>query len=187
MKEQKLIYSNKWFDVIERDGWMGIAPNALNVVILPFTRDKQGMITTIGVMDEVNPMRDGGRSLTLVSGDIDEDDPNVLSAAMRELEEESGYAVNDTNKWYYLGLLTTSKLVSHSHPCFAVDVTNIDAKDPLGDGSKEEEASTFKMMPLAEALDTEDCFISALFLKMFRYVMAVGKADKSSDKKEEKK
>ena len=168
------LYEGEWFDVIEVDDWHGIKPAGINVVVLPFERDAGGLPRAIGVMYENNPLRPGAKSTTLITGDAEGEDPDILAAAMRELKEESGYSAGDPDRWYFLGFMTTSKLVAQSHPCFAVDVTGIERKKPEGDGTKHEATSEFKMLPTKEALATDDCFIPTLFLKMFTFIFGFG-------------
>lgn len=175
------LYEGEWFDVVELDGWQGIKPNGINVVVMPFERDAGGLPRAIGVMDEYNPMRERSRSFTLISGDAEGEDPDILAAAIRELKEESGYIASDTERWYFLGFMTTSKLVSQSHPCFAVDVTGLERLKAEGDGTKHESLSEFKMLPTKEALDTSDCFIPTLFMKMFTYIFGFGATNKDQD------
>jgi 8-oxo-dGTP pyrophosphatase MutT (NUDIX family) len=169
-KEKKVISKNKYFNVIEEEGMFGIEPVDLCVVVLPFERDTKGLPKALGVLKEYNPMRDGNYSITLVTGRAEGEDPDVLSTAIRELKEESGYDVPDPEKWYYLGMMTGSKLVKQDHPCFAVDITGMEPGVKEGDGTKSEAKSEFLKLSVKEALNTNDCFVPTLFLKIFQYI-----------------
>lgn len=169
-KEKKVLYKNEYFDVIEKDGMFGTEPSDLCVVIMPFERDGRGLPKTLGVLKEYNPMRTGDYSITLITGRAEGEDPDVLSTAIRELKEESGFDIQDPDKWFYLGLMTGSKFVMQELPCFAVDVTGIQKAEKEGDGTKAEEKSEFSMMLVKEALNTTDAFIPTLFMKIFKYI-----------------
>jgi 8-oxo-dGTP pyrophosphatase MutT (NUDIX family) len=184
MKDE-VLYTNKYFDVIDREGMTGITTHKLNVVIMPYVTGEAGLPDKLGVLREMNPFREGGFSITLVTGTAEGDDPDILSTAQRELKEETGYDVTEPDRWTFLGFLTTSKMIEQEHPCFAVNVTGLDVptkEDAEGDGTKKEEESEFMLIPVKEALESNDCFVPALFLKIFRYVF--GFTMKSDDSKE---
>ena len=166
----KNIFDAKWFDVVDVEGTMAIRPKSMNIIVMPFERDDNGLPSRIGVLEEFNPIRSGMYSRTLVTGDAEGDDPDLLSVAKRELTEETGYNVAETERWFYLGLMTTGKLVMGEHPCFAVDVTGIRPGQIEGDGSTNEKRSRFEMMSVKDALDTDDCHVPTLFLRVFKFV-----------------
>jgi 8-oxo-dGTP pyrophosphatase MutT (NUDIX family) len=169
----KLIYSTDNFNVIERDGKVGIEILFTNVVIMPFVRDEQGLPLAIGVIKEPNPFREGGNAISLITGTTEDEDPDFYSTAVRELEEESGYKVDDASRWYYLGNVYSSKLVDHEQPCFAVDVTGITRGQATGDGSEDEAKQEFVMIPANDVVKVKDVFIPGLFLKLFKYVLGM--------------
>ncbi len=176
--EKKVVFKTKHFDVIEKGSIIGIEPIELCVIVMPFERDANGLPKTIGVLKEYNPLREGNYSVTLVTGRTNDEDPDLLATAMRELKEESGYDVIEHERWCYLGMLTTSKMVEQELPCFAVDVTGLEASKKEGDGTTDEDNSSFLLLPTKEALDSNDCFIPALFMKVFKYIF---KSDISAD------
>lgn len=169
----KLLYSTDNFNVIEREGKVGIEILFTNVVIMPFIRDEQGLPLAIGVIKEPNPFREGGNSISLITGTTEDEDPDFYSTAVRELEEESGYKVEDASRWYYLGSVYSSKLVDHEQPCFAVDVTGITRGQATGDGSEDEAKQEFVMIPANDVVKVKDVFIPGLFLKLFKYVLGM--------------
>jgi len=177
--EKEVLHSNDWFNVIKMDGRVGTESNSLSVVILPYT-SVRGLPATVGVVDEKNPFREGGKSKTLVTGSSKEEDPDILSTAQRKLKEESGYDVLDPDRWTFLGFLTTSKHSSGSHPCFACDVTGLDCAVTEG------EEKAFSMVPVKDALDSDDCFIPALFMKVFRYIFGFTGAQQQEEEQKTK-
>lgn len=183
--EKKVLHKTEHFDVIEIDGMQGIEPSELCVVVMPFERDQRGLPKTLGVLKEYNPLRDGNYSITLVTGRAEGEDPDVLATAIRELKEESGFDVQDPERWFYLGMMTASKLVLQELPCFAVDITGLTKEEKEGDGSKSEEKSKFIQMPVKDALNTNDAFVPTLFMKIFKYIFGfdIGKDNEQPDEK----
>lgn len=188
--KKDIVHSTDLFDVVKMGSTYGIRPNHLSIVIMPYTKDSRGLPVTIGVVDEVNPMRDGGRSLTLITDLTKEEDPDVLSAAQRRLKDFTGYDASDAERWVFLGFLNTSKLESQVYPCFACDITglesgikqeDVDVEDKEAK-EKEDNKSKFKMISVYDALDTDDCFILSLFIKMFRYIFGFAQKSGNDDK-----
>ncbi len=171
--KEKVLTSTPWFDVVDRDGNVGVKSTVDSVIVLPYISDDQGLPLMIGVLKEKNPFREGGYSLTLVSGKEDDEDPNFLETAKRELREESGFSVEDNKKWFFLGTVTASKFVDSEHPCFAVDVTDLNRTKPETDGSENEKLSEFMFIPANDVVKSKDVFIPALFLKLFKYVVGM--------------
>lgn len=169
----KIFFENESFKVEEREGMLGIVPLFTNVVILPFLSDEQGLPLSVGVLEEPNPFRDGGLSVSLITGTSEDEDPDLLSTAKRELLEESGYDVQDNSKWYYLGSVTSSKFVDHEQPCFAVDVTGIKKGEPQPDENEKEQNMEFKFISANDVVKAKDIFIPGLFLKLFKYVLGI--------------
>jgi 8-oxo-dGTP pyrophosphatase MutT (NUDIX family) len=172
-KDKKVLHSLKYFDVIQNGSMVGIEPSDITVVVMPFERDLTGLPKNLGILREYNPLRRGKYSKTLITGRTEDEDPDILATAMREMKEESGYDVADPERWCFLGFMTGSKLVDQEHPCFAVDITDLEPAEKLGDGSESERKSEFKVVTVKDALDSTDCYIPTLFLKMFKYIFNV--------------
>jgi 8-oxo-dGTP pyrophosphatase MutT (NUDIX family) len=169
--ESNLLFENKLFRVEERNGFTGMVPLFTNVMIMPFISDEQGLPLSIGVLKEPNPFRDGGMSISLITGTTEEEDPDLLSTAKRELKEESGYDVQDNKRWFYLGSVTASKFVDHEQPCFAVDVTDVVKGEPNPDNNEKENSMEFKFISANDVVKHKDIFIPGLFLKLFKFVL----------------
>jgi 8-oxo-dGTP pyrophosphatase MutT (NUDIX family) len=173
MENNKILFESPNLNVVERDGMVGIVPTYMNVVIMPFVSDSQGLPLAIGILKEPNPFREGGTSISLITGTSEEEDPDLLSTAKRELEEESGFKAEENSRWYYLGSVTSSKFVDHEQPCFAVDVTGLEKGEPKTDGSEQEKNMEFKFIPANDVVKAKDIFIPGLFLKLFKYVLGI--------------
>jgi 8-oxo-dGTP pyrophosphatase MutT (NUDIX family) len=173
MENNKILFESPNLNVVERDGRIGVVPTFMNVVVMPFVSDEQGLPLAIGILKEPNPFREGGFSVSLITGTSEDDDPDLLSTAKRELEEESGFQADDNSRWYYLGSVTSSKFVDHEQPCFAVDVTGLEKGEAKTDGSEDEKQMVFKFIPANDVVKAKDIFIPGLFLKLFKYVLGI--------------
>lgn len=173
MENNKILYESPNLQVVERDGRVGVVPTFMNVVVMPFVSDEQGLPLAIGILKESNPFREGGTSISLITGTSEDEDPDLLTTAKRELQEESGFVAEDNSRWYYLGSVTSSKFVDHEQPCFAVDVTGLEKGEPKTDGSEEEKNMVFKFIPANDVVKAKDIFIPGLFLKLFKYVLGI--------------
>jgi hypothetical protein len=171
--KDKIISSSPRFNVIDREGHIGIIPKSDSVIILPYISDDNGLPLSIGVLKERNLFREGGFSTTLISGRCEDEDPNFLETAKRELKEESGFSVPDNSKWFFLGTVTASKMVDTEHPCFAVNVTGIKKGEATTDGSENEKQSEFLFISSNDVVKTKDVFVPALFFKLFKYVVGM--------------
>jgi len=171
--KENILYSNKYFDVIDKDGWDGVRPHNLNVIVFPYVTGESKLPEEVILVKEKNPLRRGGEHISLVTGDAEGEDPDILSTAQRELKEETGYDVTDPNRWTYLGVVTTSKLLDQEQPAFCVDVTGIEPEKPQGDGSDKENQMKVLIMPIKEALDLPDAYIPTLFIRVFKYVFGI--------------
>lgn len=179
---ENILGTHRGFNVVERNGKEGIQVLFDNVVIMPFVRDEKGLPLMIGVIKEPNPFREGGQTISLITGTKDAADGDYLTTAMRELKEESGYDVTDSSRWFYMGNVYSSKLVDHEQPCFAVDVTDIKKGEATGDGSESEAQQEFILIPANDVVKVKDIFIPGLFIKLFKYVMGIDIQDNKEDK-----
>jgi 8-oxo-dGTP pyrophosphatase MutT (NUDIX family) len=165
-----VLYDNQWFSVIEikdSNGTMiGIEPKDDNILILPYITDDKKNLVSLGLRHEANALRKGGFSDTIISGDVEETE-TFLDAAKRELAEESGYNVEDNDRFQFVGKITTSKLVKQEHPCFLVDITDIKQGKIKGDGTEGEKASKFKLVTPSEIIKSNDSLVLTLFFKYF--------------------
>ena len=107
--KEKVLLNTPKFDVIERGNKAGIVSRVETVMLLPFVADDNGLPLMLGVLKERNLFREGGYCLSLITGTCEDEDPDYLQTAKRELKEESGYDVPDNNKWYFLGTVISLK------------------------------------------------------------------------------
>jgi 8-oxo-dGTP pyrophosphatase MutT (NUDIX family) len=168
MSDPKILFQNNYIQVIENKGRVGIKQKNPSVMILPYTIDENGNPKSIGLISEPSDIKEERMIKTVITGSPEKSDVDILATAKRELTEESGYVVDDTEKWDFLGNIQSSKLVVNGNPAFGVDVTGLEREDKLGDGSDSEKNSKFSLVSLNDALNIDDALISCLFLKIFQ-------------------
>lgn len=185
-KTKEILLDEKWFSVAKwtmqdeekSSTFTGLEMKTANVVVLPFVTENGG-VKEIGVLREFNPLRAGDYSLTLVSGNL-EPKENSLSAAIRELKEETGFEVpDDHEKIYYLGDINFAKLLSGGQKCYAIDVTGLTAGEVVTDGSLSEAMAEFKFISPTQALKEGDAYILSCLFKLTMYFLAPIYAAKS--------
>lgn len=168
MSEPKILFQNDVIEVIQNDNRLGIKQKDPSVIVLPYITDDNGNPKKLGLITEPSPIRDTKISYTVITGSPDPSDLDILATAKRELKEEGGYEVENTDKWEYLGNIYTSKMVVNGNPAFGVDITGLEGNVPEGDGSENEENARFKLVPVSEAIGYDDALISCLFIKIFQ-------------------
>ncbi len=168
MSDPKILFQNSHIEVIENKGIVGIKQKNPSVIILPYTTDESGNPRSLGLIAEPSSIKEEKITYTIITGSPEDSDVDILATAKRELKEESGYEVDDTEKWDFLGNIQSSKLVVNGNPAFGVDVTDLQNDEKEGDGSKTEENTKFSLVPINDAINLDDALISCLFLKIFQ-------------------
>jgi len=171
MNSEKILFETPKFNIVDRDGNHGIVSTIETVMVIPFISDDQGLPLMVGVMKEKNQFRDGGFTVSLLTGTCDSEDPDYLETAKRELAEETGYSVDDNSKWNFLGSLNSVKFLDKEFVCFSVDVSNIQKGERID--SEENRNSEFHFIPANDVVKSNDVFIPALFLKLFKFVVGM--------------
>lgn len=166
--DQTVIQKTRNREVVDIDGHLFIRQINPGVIIMPYTLDDSGFPSKIGIISEVLDQRPGGMAKTLITGSQEDKDDNIYQTAVREMDEESGFLVEDLKRWQFLGSLYTSKMVLNSNPCFAVNITGLVSEEKKTDGSKSEKDTKFELVSVEEALNLDDSLISTLFIKTFK-------------------
>jgi len=134
MSDPKILFQNDFIEVIENNDRVGIKQKTPSVMILPYTLDESGNPKKLGLIAEPSAIKETKISYTIITGSPDESDVDILATAKRELSEESGYTVEDIEKWDYLGNISTSKMVVNGNPAFGVNITGVEKEEKTGDG-----------------------------------------------------
>lgn len=168
--ETKIIQETKNKEIVDIDGHLYIRQKNPSVIIMPYTLNKKNKPEKIGIINEILKQRPNGIYKTLITGTPRDDDENIFQTAIRELREESGYEVENIERWKFLGSIYTSKLILNSNPCFAVNVTSLTPLERKPDKGDKERDSKFELIDIEEALSIDDCLVNTLFIKTFKYL-----------------
>jgi 8-oxo-dGTP pyrophosphatase MutT (NUDIX family) len=166
--DKELLYSAKKFDVVKRDGKIGIEIKKVTVGVLPYVIS-DGILSSVGVLHEYSLFRKGNFCDTVITGTLDPDDTGLLSCAIRELEEEGGFIQNDVDKWVFLGTFKLSKVSTEEISVFGVDVSELEQGNAKGDGSKKERLSSLRMTQINDAILTDESIFLASYLRLFDF------------------
>jgi hypothetical protein len=174
MKQYKTLFSDRWFDVVDVEGQIGLKNKHMSVGVLPYRVDEHGLISEIGLLHELNYFREGNYSDTLITGTIEYEDDSLILTAVRELKEEGGFELpeDNTERWIFLGPIYLYKNSDQMVPVFAVDVTGIEQKDASGDGSDKENQSYLKMVPVSDGISSDESLVLSSFIRLFNYMYA---------------
>jgi 8-oxo-dGTP pyrophosphatase MutT (NUDIX family) len=151
--------------IIEKDDCQIVKFDKPAIGVISYELDDNGVITSVGIVKESNPLFETGYTENIIMGGVEPDDTSLLYRAALELKEEAGIVVKDGNKWHYLGEVFTSKISPDSIHLFSVDVTGVPKEEPQGDGK--ENILDFSMRPVQDALDIGDSILISAFFKLF--------------------
>lgn len=171
MKQYKTLFEHKYFDVVETHECVGLKMKSTGVGILPYTTDEHGMISEIALLKEFNPFREHDYCHTLITGTIESDDEVLLDTAIRELREEGGYTIpeSELKRWVFLGVMFIDKYSDCQVPVFGVDITGITPTSPETDGTKKEALSKLELLPSNQIVITDEALALSAFLRLFNY------------------
>ena len=184
--DKKILFDSDRFSVIGRGDRVGIEPKSQYVCVLPFTKDSRGLPLALGCMVEYNQIRCKWTD-TAITGKAEGADPDILSSAQRKMLDRSGLDIQEADRWYFLGFMTTHKMINQEFACFAVDVTGVDlpeAEEKDEDAEPDEYDPRFEMRGVNQALDTDDCFIPTMFMKVFRYIFGFNTPEDAGEETE---
>lgn len=151
--------------ISEKDGYSVVRFDKPAVAVICYEKDSNDILSSIGVVKELNPHFEKGYTENLVMGGVEEEDSSLLSRAMIELKEEAGLEIKDSKKWSYLGEINTSKISPDPIYLFAVNASGYQPQVPKGD--KDEKIISFSMKPVQEALLDADAVTISAFFKLF--------------------
>jgi hypothetical protein len=159
---------------VEVKGQTGIKTNKMSVAVLPYRVDSNSMISEIGLLNELNYFREGNFCQTLITGTIDYEDDSLLLTAIRELKEEGGFELteSDNDRWIFLGPIYPYKNSDQMIPVFAVDVTGLEQKDHVGDGTDKEELSKLEMVSVGNGIASDESLVLSSFVRLFNFMYA---------------
>jgi len=148
---------------LESDDTICIKQKNPSVLILPYTLDQYGNPNELGIISKDSSFKDGATIKCLISDSPSEEDSDILQTAKRALLDNTGFSVEDLNKWDFLGSIMTSTLIINGNPAFSVDITGLVTAESSGTSKID-----FSLYTVRKVLEFDDAVISCLFLKTFQ-------------------
>ncbi len=177
MKEEKMLFKDKWVSIIEKTiknggkylyskaDWC----NSQGVAILPFAfKDEQ--LKLLGRF-EVCPAHSDELELCSITGGMDKEGENALVTAWRELIEEGGYKVKQEDI-IYLGSVRPSKASDMTTHLFSVpmnDESRFEVVEATGDGTAGEEGAYCDWITEEQLILSKDPLLHAMYVRMMKY------------------
>ncbi|WP_090739383.1 NUDIX hydrolase [Paenibacillus sp. Mc5Re-14] len=100
-----------------------------------------------------------------IKGGCDKEGEAIEETAVRELLEEAGYSIHPS-QLIHLGTARTSKLNTTTMNLFAVDLTDEEQGEAIGDGTKNEANAYCKWISEEESLDVQDPIIHTSMVRL---------------------
>lgn len=169
---RKVLKQNEWLSLMELDGPTGPyiyaheeRCNGKIVVILPYR--ETGLDTEYLLRDEYTPPWDTDKNcISSITGGVDKGE-EPLTAAVRELKEETGYDVGP-GQLTSLGTTRGAKSSDTTYHLYAIDVTTVPGNgnegDPNGDANEALAKNVWKKAPFGSVI--ADPMVYASYCKL---------------------
>jgi hypothetical protein len=160
-------YTGPWLEVRTTVGgyeYVHSLPNdGMAVAVLGYFKDGHS-VSFLGRY-EICPAHGTTPVLCSLTGMVDPGE-SPLAAAVRELEEESGYSVGK-GALVYMGHLRPSKASDTVIHAYACDLSGLDPSRPLGDGSELEKTAYCRHVSIKEVIAAKDPVLHSLALILY--------------------
>ena len=160
----KILYSNKWLQIVERDGWYVFSKETTSkgvVYILVIDNSKDKPI--LGRFEICPAHGDETQILTSITGGVNIK-RNPIDVAVEEIYEEAGFKVKK-EQLLDLGKVNLTKSTDTIGHLYAVDVENMKRYNAPGDGSFGEIGSYCDWVSVKEAMSCKCPIFSTLLLR----------------------
>lgn len=159
-------YRGKWIEVrTTRDGYQYVhsVPNkGMGIAVLGYFRD--GHTASFLARFEICPAHGRDTACCSLTGMVDPGEP-PKTAAVRELEEESGYVVHEASL-IFLGTTYPSKMSDTVVYMYAVDLSGLSPQTAQGDGSMLESVAYCRAVDMRDILRSKDPILHSLALQL---------------------
>lgn len=166
----KILAETPYYDLVQINNYHGLHVKQTSVAVFPYTVNESGIVNQLGILKELNHLRENTYAYTLITGTIEDEDESVLATAIRELAEEGGIVTmpEELSRWVFLGNFHDSKDTDRTMPTFAVDVSGLPQNAATTDGSHKELNSILEFKDVNEVLTTSnETLVLASFLRLF--------------------
>lgn len=167
----KLIHENKWVSLREAELETGARYmyasepwcDSTGVAVLIYREEEWGR-SYLGRY-EICPSHSGYPELCSFTGGIDKEDKDAFDIAIQEVKEEAGYTVAESDL-IYLGRTFPSKASNKIVHLFAVDVTEMEQGEAVGDGTLGEFGSYTQWVNVNQATFCKDPLMATMIMRL---------------------
>jgi hypothetical protein len=163
--EPRVVLDGEFEKVIERDDHYYVQSKFDRVCIVPYTVSSDGLLSDIGVVETWNE-EEKQKSLTLVTGYLNQDDETNLVGANRVLYEITRNNLTDASKWMYLGSVYNSLTSDSPIKIYAVNVSDLDIKEEVQNPDLKK---NFKLMESSRVVQSDDLLFLGAFTRLFNF------------------
>jgi len=166
IQEKKTVLKGKYEDVIFENDHYYVVHKIDKICVLPYTISDKGLLDTIGVIKEVDPLQEK-ENYVLINGYISQDDPTNLVCANRLLFEIIGSNVKTADSWMYLGQINNT-LSSNGLRVYCVNLSEVDINE-ADEVEETKKATKFEMVKANKILVSDDALFLAAYMRLFNY------------------
>ncbi len=164
--EKKTVLKGPYENVISENDHFYLVHNLDKVCVLPYTISEKGLLNTIGVIKEVDVLKEK-ENYILINGYINQDDPTNLVAANRLLFEIIGSNITQADSWMYLGQINNTTL-GNGVIIWCVNLTDVDIIESE-EVEESKEATKFEMIGANKVTVSDDALFLAAYMRLFNY------------------
>lgn len=166
MIDNKLILSNEYEDIIERDGRFLVRRKMDVVGVIPYTI-KNSLLEKIGVIKFLDKNL-SHLEYRLMSGEVNNDDGTNLVTANRILFENVSTNVADAKLWMYLGRIRDGMLDVNGISLYCVNVSAIKLNDSVE--LNKDKRIKFELVDSNDIISSDDSVLLASHLRLFQFL-----------------
>jgi len=166
IQEKKTVLKGKFEDVISENEHFYVVHKLDKICTLPYTISDNGLLQQIGVIKEIDPLKEK-ENYVLINGYINQDDPTNLVCANRLLFEIIGSNVGNAGEWMYLGQVNNT-LSSNGIKIYCVNLTGVDINQSE-EALESKTASKFEMVEANKVIVSDDALFLAAYMRLFNY------------------
>lgn len=163
--EKQIVAKGIYEDVIKDNEHFHIIHKLDKICVLPYTISSNGLLDTIGVIKELDILKEKS-NYTLISGYVNQDDPTNLVAANRLVFEIIGSNIKGADAWMYLGKLTN--ISGGENMIYCVNLTKVDINNSE-EVEEVKKAKKFEMINANKVVGSDDALFLASYMRLFNY------------------
>ena len=158
MLELKILYQDNRIKLSTDGSTYNMDQIIASILVLPYTVSENGYPDKLGLIGDSEPFLP-------IFAEVSDEDTDIFGTAKRGLKETTGFDMQETDNWEFLGLIKSSAFSTNGNPAFSVNITGLIASE----NEDNDNLSKFSLVKVSQALDSDNAIIHSLFLKTFQF------------------